>query len=101
MSSVPTIASSCTRLQLWWSHKDVVVMDAEHQEGRLYAALRATRTAGRVDEFVGYWPHTRPMNAWTDLPRMLVGFGLLPARFDLERVGSTHHALIGNSCGDA
>jgi hypothetical protein len=99
MTYASSIASSCTRLQLWWSHKDVIVMHAEHQEGRLFEALRKLGTAGRVDEFVGWWPHTRPMNAWTDLPRMLVGFGLLPERFDVKHENANHAALVGNGCG--
>jgi pimeloyl-ACP methyl ester carboxylesterase len=93
-----TIASSCTRLQIWWSRDDEVVMDAAHQSGRMFEALRDLNPQGPVDEYVGSWPHTRALRARYDLPMMLAGLGLLPERFAVERLGAEHHALAGTGC---
>jgi hypothetical protein len=40
---------------------------------------------------VGDWEHTEAMRYETDLPKMLAGFGLLPARFDVEVLHAVHH----------
>jgi poly(3-hydroxybutyrate) depolymerase len=93
-----TIASSCTRLQIWWSRADVIVMDAAHQSGRLVDTLRQMNPQGPVDEYVGEWPHTRAMRARTDLPLMLANLGLLPREFAVERLGAIHHGLPGTGC---
>jgi poly(3-hydroxybutyrate) depolymerase len=92
------IAFSCTRLQIWWSREDKVVMDAAHQSGRMFEALRELNPQAQVDEYVGSWPHTRALRARYDLPRMLAGLGLLPPQFDVERLGAEHRALPGTGC---
>jgi poly(3-hydroxybutyrate) depolymerase len=92
------IASSCTRLQIWWSREDKIVMDAAKQSGRLFETLRQLNPQGPVDEYVGNWPHTRALRARFDLPRMLAGLGLLPQKFGLERLGAEHHAIQGTGC---
>jgi poly(3-hydroxybutyrate) depolymerase len=93
-----TIASSCTRLQIWWSREDKVVMDAAQQSGRMVETLRELNPQGPVDEYVGSWPHTRALRARFDLPRMLAGLGLLPETFGVERLGAEHRALPGTGC---
>jgi poly(3-hydroxybutyrate) depolymerase len=98
MTYARSIASSCTRLQIWWSRADVIVMDAERQSGRLFETLRRLNTTGPVDEYVGQWPHTRAMRASFDLPLMLAGFGLLPDEYAVERLGATHESLPGSGC---
>jgi poly(3-hydroxybutyrate) depolymerase len=92
------IASSCTRLQIWWSREDKVVMDAAHQSGRMVETLRDLGTKAPVDEYVGSWPHTRALRARYDLPLMLAGLGLLPESFGVERLHAEHHALAGAGC---
>jgi hypothetical protein len=93
-----SIASSCTRLQIWWSREDKIVMDGAQQSGRLFETLRDLNPQGSVDEYVGSWPHTRALRARFDLPRMLAGLGLLPESFGVERLGAEHSALPGTGC---
>jgi hypothetical protein len=95
------IASSCTRLQIWWSREDKVVMDAAHQSGRMFETLRQLNPQGPVDEYVGAWPHTRALRARYDLPVMLAGLGLLPQRFSIEHLGAEHHAIPGTGCASS
>ena len=95
------IASSCTRLQIWWSREDKIVMDAALQSGRLFETLKQLGPRGRLDEYVGAWPHTRALRARFDLPVMLAGLGLLPERFGVERLGAEHHAASGAGCAGA
>jgi pimeloyl-ACP methyl ester carboxylesterase len=92
------IASSCTRLQIWWSRDDKIVMDSAEQSGRLFESLRLLSPQGPVDEYVGHWPHTRALRARTDLPRMLAGLGLLPAELAVERLHAAHHGIAGTGC---
>jgi prolyl oligopeptidase family protein len=95
------IASSCTRLQIWWSREDKIVLDAADQSGRMFRMLRELGTQAPVDEYVGRWPHTRALRARYDLPMMLAGLGLLPETFGVERLGAEHHALAGSGCTTA
>jgi poly(3-hydroxybutyrate) depolymerase len=92
------IASSCTRLQIWWSRADVIVMDAARQSGRLFETLQRLNPQQSLDEYVGEWPHTRAMRARTDLPVMLAGMGLLPEELGVERLGAVHHRVSGSGC---
>ncbi len=85
-----TIAASCVPLQIWWSRTDEIVLDPDQQSGRMYRALRAANPNAPVDEYVGDWDHTDAMRHETDLPKMLVGLGLLPAAYDVELLGATH-----------
>jgi poly(3-hydroxybutyrate) depolymerase len=98
MTYTDAIASSCTRLQIWWSREDKIVMDAAKQSGRLFETLRQLNPQGPVDEYVGNWPHTRALRARFDLPRMLAGLGLLPQELGVERLGAEHHAIQGTGC---
>jgi poly(3-hydroxybutyrate) depolymerase len=95
------IGSSCTRLQIWWSREDKVVVDAAQQSGRMFETLRNLNPQAPVDEYVGSWPHTRALRARFDLPMMLAGLGLLPERFAVERLGAQHHAVAGTGCASA
>jgi pimeloyl-ACP methyl ester carboxylesterase len=92
------IASSCTRLQIWWSREDKVVMDAAQQSGRMFETLRQVNPHAPIDEYVGAWPHTRALRARYDLPVMLAGLGLLPNSFSVERLGAEHSTIPGTGC---
>ena len=84
------IADSCVRVQIWWSRTDKVVVDPAQQSGRMFQALKQMNPQAPVDEYVGEWNHTDAMRHEVDLPKMLAGLGLLPARFGVDRLGVTH-----------
>jgi hypothetical protein len=75
------IAASGVPLQIWWSHKDKIVVDAEQQSGRLAETLRALGTQAPLEEYVGRWIHTAPLRADRQLPLIVERFGLLPPRW--------------------
>jgi len=72
------IAFSGVPLQLWWSHKDHVVVDEAGQTGRLFREIMRLNPDAPVREFVGWWAHTAEMRADRRLPIALGLFGLLP-----------------------
>ena len=67
-------------LQLWWSVADRVVVDQARQSSRLFWELRRLNPAAPVEAYVGFWIHSREMQATTRLPLALSAFGLLPER---------------------
>jgi pimeloyl-ACP methyl ester carboxylesterase len=71
------IAASCVPLQLWWSTKDAIVQDQQHQSGRLFDDLRRLNPNAPISAFVGWWRHSAEMHAKTRLPLALTTFGLL------------------------
>jgi hypothetical protein len=73
------IASSGVPLQLWWSRRDRIVVDQNHQMGLLFADIQRLNPLASVREFVGYWAHTAEMRATTQLPIALGLFDLIPA----------------------
>jgi pimeloyl-ACP methyl ester carboxylesterase len=81
LTYIRSIADSCVPLQIWWSHKDRVVMESAKQSGLLFPAITRINPHAPVDEYVGSWIHTHALNAQTRLPMMLAGLGLLPATF--------------------
>ena len=78
LSYARTIAGSCVHVQLWWSTKDRVVADQQHQSGALYKAIRAINPRAPVQAFVGGWRHSVEQRAKGRLPGALAAFGLLP-----------------------
>ena len=74
------IAASRVPLQLWWSTRDRIVRDQEHQSRALLDELRRLDPCTPVTAFVGRWAHSREMRASALLPIMLSRFGLLPPR---------------------
>jgi pimeloyl-ACP methyl ester carboxylesterase len=92
ISYVPTIAESGVPIQIWWSRTDQTVLDPARQSGRMFRALLAAHPRAPVDEYVGDWDHTEAMRYQTDLPKMLVGLGLLPSSFDVDLIGAVHNA---------
>jgi hypothetical protein len=77
LAHVRAIAGSCVPLQLWWSVSDRVVVDQARQSSRLFWELRRTNPAAPIEAFVGFWIHSREMQATTRLPLALSAFGLL------------------------
>ncbi len=49
-----------------------------------------------IDEYVGDWDHTDAMRHETDLPKMLVGLGLLRPGFSVEKLAATHDGIPAN-----
>jgi poly(3-hydroxybutyrate) depolymerase len=84
------IASSCVPVQIWWSRTDRIVLDPARQSGRMFKALRRLNPSAPVDQYVGDWDHTDAMRHETDLPKMLVGLGLLDRHFAVERMAAKH-----------
>jgi pimeloyl-ACP methyl ester carboxylesterase len=84
------IAESCVPVQIWWTRTDKIVLDPEQQSGRMYKTLKRINPQAPIDEYVGEWDHTDAMRHETDLPKMLVGLGLLPPTFSAERLAAAH-----------
>jgi pimeloyl-ACP methyl ester carboxylesterase len=76
------IARSCVPLQLWWSSKDKIVLDQQHQSGKLFDDLRRLNPAAPVSAYVGWWMHSAEMHANTRLPLALSTFGLIPPEYE-------------------
>jgi poly(3-hydroxybutyrate) depolymerase len=76
-----TIAFSGVPLQIWWSRKDRIVFDQEHQSEALFQELRRLNPSAPVSAYAGRWAHSKEMRASQLLPIALAGFNLLPWNF--------------------
>jgi poly(3-hydroxybutyrate) depolymerase len=74
------IAFAGVPLQIWWSTRDRIVGDQEHESGLFYRDVKRLNPSAPVSEFVGRWAHTTEMAAHGYLPYALSRFGLLPPR---------------------
>jgi poly(3-hydroxybutyrate) depolymerase len=74
------IAFAGVPLQIWWSTRDRIVGDQEHESGLLYRDVKRLNPVAPVSQFVGTWAHTTEMAAHGYLPYALSRFGLLPPR---------------------
>src|SRR6478672_5067269 len=74
------IAFGGVPLQIWWSRRDRIVCDQEHESGLLYRDVKRLNPVAPVSEFVGKWAHTTEMAAHGYLPYALSRFGLLAPR---------------------
>lgn len=72
------IAASGVPLQIWWSTRDRIVSDQEHQSEALFRKLRRLDPSAPVSAYVGRWEHSAEMRATALLPLALEEFGLLP-----------------------
>ena len=90
------IARSCVPVQIWWSRTDQIVLDSAQQSGRMFKTLKRMNPTAPIDEYVGDWDHTDAMRHETDLPKMLVGLGLLGPRFSVEKLDATHDGIPAN-----
>jgi hypothetical protein len=74
------IAFAGVPLQIWWSTRDRIVCDQQHESGRLYRDVKDLNPDAPVSQFVGTWAHTTEMAAHGYLPYALSRFGLLQPR---------------------
>jgi pimeloyl-ACP methyl ester carboxylesterase len=73
-----TIASSGVPLQIWWSSRDLIVVDQKHQSWALFRELKRLSACAPVSAYAGRWPHSKEMKASELLPIALAEFGLMP-----------------------
>jgi len=73
-----TIASSGVPLQIWWSSRDLIVVDQKHQSWALFRELKRLNPCAPVSAYAGRWPHSKEMKASELLPIALAEFGLMP-----------------------
>jgi poly(3-hydroxybutyrate) depolymerase len=90
LHNAEAIVRSGVPLQLWWSRRDRIVTDQQHQSGVLLRELRRLDACAPVSALVGSWEHSKEMKSDQLLPIALIGFGLLPARF-MEVPSSVDH----------
>jgi hypothetical protein len=71
------IASSGVPLQMWWSDADEIVVDQQHQSGKLFAELRRLGPAATLEKKTGSWSHTAETYRRLQLPGAARWLGLL------------------------
>ena len=91
LSQARRIAFSRVPLQIWWSTRDRIVRDQEHQSAALFGELRRLNACAPVSAYAGRWAHSKEMRASALLPIALGRFGLLPARVKVLP-GSVRHS---------
>lgn len=91
------IAFSGVPLQIWWSTRDRIVTDQEHESGLLYRDIKRLNPPAPVSEFVGIWAHTTEMNAHGYLPFALARFGLIPRRAPPPAIATRTSAIWGRA----
>lgn len=72
------IAFSHVPLQIWWSRRDRIVDDQEHESGLLYRDIKRLNPRAPVTQYVGNWAHTTEMKRHGYLQFALAQFGLAP-----------------------
>jgi dipeptidyl aminopeptidase/acylaminoacyl peptidase len=73
------IATSGVQLQIWWSHTDKVIVHPELHSGRLAKLIREINPSAPLTVHTGRWVHTHVLRYDRQLPKMLIGLGLLDA----------------------
>jgi pimeloyl-ACP methyl ester carboxylesterase len=91
LSQARQVAASGVPLQIWWSVKDRIVTDQEHQSGAMVDELRRLERCAPVLAYSGSWKHSTEMRAEALLPIALRNFGLLPRSKSLPK--SVRYAL--------
>jgi poly(3-hydroxybutyrate) depolymerase len=74
----PQIAASGVPLQIWWSDADEIVVDQQHQSGKLFAELRRLGPTATLEKKTGSWSHTAETYRRLQLPGGSRWLGLLP-----------------------
>jgi hypothetical protein len=62
---------------MWWSTKDRIVIDQQHQSGTLFRTLRALGPTAPLSAYVGRWAHSKEMKSDQLRPIVLEELGLL------------------------
>lgn len=96
LSNAQAIAFSGVPLQIWWSHKDRIVTDQEHQSGELVRVLEQLDACAPVSTYAGDWEHSKEMKADALLPFALKELGLLPT--DAQELPTSVHHQAAPSC---
>ena len=71
------IATSGVQLQIWWSHADKVIVHPELHSGKLVKMIRRINPGAPLTVHTGHWVHTHVLRYDRQLPKMLIGLGLL------------------------
>jgi dipeptidyl aminopeptidase/acylaminoacyl peptidase len=95
LSQARAIARSGVPLQIWWSWKDAIVFDQEHQSQALFKTLRKLGAEAPLIAYSGRWAHSKEMRAHALLPLALQDFGLLPRGFK-SVPGSVHRIEVAS-----
>jgi poly(3-hydroxybutyrate) depolymerase len=77
LANAAAIARAGVPLQIWWSTKDKVVIDQQHQSGTLFRTLRTLGPAAPLSVYIGRWPHSKEMKSDQLLPIVLEELDLL------------------------
>jgi pimeloyl-ACP methyl ester carboxylesterase len=96
LDNAQAIAFSGVPLQIWWSQKDRIVTDQEHQSGELVRVLEQLDACAPVSTYAGDWEHSKEMKAGALLPFALRELGLLPS--SAERLPKSVHHQTAPSC---
>ena len=99
LSQAHRLASAGVPLQIWWSTKDRIVWDQQHQSQALFTELRELNRCAPVSAYVGDWAHSHEMRADALLPIALHEFGLLTRTATKLPQSVRHHAAP--ACADA
>jgi pimeloyl-ACP methyl ester carboxylesterase len=74
---VPQLAASGVPLHIWWSLRDRIVVDQQHESGRLFRAILSANPEAPVTSYVGTWAHSTEMHATARLPLALLKLKLI------------------------
>ena len=92
LSNARSIAFSGVPLQIWWSPKDRIVTDQQHQSGAFFRELKRLNACAPVSAYAGTWEHSKEMKADALLPIALRDLDLLPKTTKILPI-SVHHQV--------
>ena len=71
------LATDGVPLYIWWSTRDLVVVDQNMESGLLYREIKRINPAAPVYQYIGSWAHSTEMNPLSQLPSAVVELGLI------------------------
>jgi pimeloyl-ACP methyl ester carboxylesterase len=89
------LAFSRVPLQIWWSTRDTIVDDQEHESGLLYRDIKRLNPQAPARQYVGTWAHTTEMKRHGYLQFALAQFGLAPPTNQQPPAGEPSAPLHG------
>src|SRR5437867_5381594 len=89
------LAFSRVPLQIWWSTRDTIVDDQEHESGLLYRDIKRLNPQAPARQYVGTWAHTTEMKRHGYLQFALAQFGLAPPTNQQPPAGEPSAPLRG------